>query len=130
MTDKPDAPTKEFIFGDAYEGDSKILVWCDGRDYDPKDELYSPVYSYSIVTPHWRYDSNDIRGAGNEIPSLDRAAQSLFAFLIACAEAKDDSSDNFTLFPSEVRDWAQHFSDELQIEYEHINRTNKAETDK
>lgn len=122
MTEKSDTPTKEFIFGDSYEGDSTVIVWCDGREYDPAQELYYPVYSYSIVSPYWRFDSNDIRGATNEIPDLDRGSKSLFAFLIACAEAKDESSDNFTLFPPEVRDWAIHFSEELQNEYRQLNK--------
>lgn len=112
-----ESTTREFCFGDSWEGDSKIVVWCDGRDYDAESEAYRPIYSYSIITPHWRYDSNDIHGALNELPDLELGSKSLLAFLIACAEAKDESSENYTLFPPEVREWAQHFSDELAGEY-------------
>ena len=112
-----DTPTKEYEFGDSYEGVSKVTVWCDGRVYEPEDEVYRPVYSYSIVTPNWRYDANDIHGAPNELPNLDFGSRSLFAFLLACSEAKDEESDNYDLFPPQVRDWAQHFSDQITIEY-------------
>lgn len=115
-------PIKEFRFGDKYEGDSIVKVWCDGRNYDPQTEAYHPVYSYSISTPKWKYDANDIYGAANELPDVDLGSRSLFAFLLACAEAKNDASDNFDLFPEQVRDWANHHSDAITIEYSHITQ--------
>lgn len=120
-SNQDNAPTKLFKFGDSYEGESIVTVWCDGRAYESETELYRPVYSYSIKTPLWKYDANDIYGAGNEVPSLDRASQSLFAFLIACADANEES-ENYTLFPPEVRDWAQHFSEEITNEYRIITK--------
>lgn len=112
--------TKRFTFNDFYEGESTITVWCDGREYDPSIEGYRPVYSYSIVTPSWRYDDNDIHGAINEQPDLDLGSRSLFAFLLACAESESESSENYSLFPPNVREWAQSFSDELTTEYQII----------
>lgn len=114
--------TKIFTFGDSYEGESTVTVWCDGREYDPSIEGYKPVYSYSVITPTWRYDANDIHGAINEQPDLDLGSRSLFAFLLACAESKDESSENYDLFPPQVREWAQHFSDELTNEYHSITK--------
>lgn len=117
--DSIDTPTLEFDFGDSWEGDSKLKVWCDGRDYDAGKEIYRPVYSYSIKTPKWGYDANDIYGAPNELPDLGLASKSLFAFLLQCVEAKE-GSENYDLFPPQVRDWANHFSDRLIIEYTRI----------
>lgn len=111
--------TKEFRFGDSYEGESVVTIWCDGRAYEPATELYRPVYSYSIQTPFWKYDANDIHGVPNEVPSLVSASKSLFAFLLACAEA-EEGSENYAIYPPEVRDWAQHFSEELQGAYLNI----------
>ena len=115
-----ETPTKVFEFGDDYEGKSTITIWCEGRVYEPSKEVYRPVYSYSIVTPTWRFDANDIHGAPNELPDLDLGSRSLFAFLLACSEAFDEKSENYDLFPPQVREWAKHFSGELTIEYVHI----------
>ena len=38
---------------------------------------------------------------------------SLVSFLMACAEAPDEDSENFNLFPHEIREWAEMCSDEL-----------------
>ena len=113
---KQESPTVDFQFGDSW-GDSHLKVWCDGRKYDEAAECYRPIYAYSIVTSKWRYDSDDIFGAPNELPNIDMGAKSLIAFLIACAEAKNESSENYDLFPPQVREWAQHYSDELTIKY-------------
>jgi hypothetical protein len=116
-----DNQSKEFRFGDSYEGESIVTVWCDGRAYDPRDELYRPVYCYSIQTSTWKYDANDIHGAPNEIPNLTKASQSLFAFLLACVESSE-GGENYALFPPEVRQWADHFSEEIQDQYLQLNR--------
>ena len=117
-----ETPTKRFTFGDSHEGESNVIVWCDGRDYDPITEMYRPIYSYSIVTPKWRYDANDIFGAYHEMPNLDLASRSLWAFLLSCVEAQDENSENYGLFPEQVREWAQHFSDEIKVEYIQLKR--------
>lgn len=108
---------REFHFGDSWEGDSVVKIWCDGRERDPDFESYRPRYAYSIVTPKWRYDDNDLHGACNEMPNLDSAARSLFAFLYACQEGMPkpalESSDTDNLFPPQVREWAYHFSEEI-----------------
>jgi len=117
--DSTDTPILDFDFGDSWEGESTLKVWCDGRDYDPSKETYRPVYSYSIVTPKWKYDANDIYGAPNELPNLGLASKSLFAFLLQCVEAKEES-ENYGLFPPQVREWANHFSDQITIKYTQI----------
>ena len=105
----------EFTFGDDYEGESIVQVWCDGREYCPEDEAYRPRYSYTIKTPKHAYMDNDIRGGVNEQPDLNKAAASLFAFLYACQEGMPQriSEENGDLFPPEIREWAHHFSEEI-----------------
>jgi hypothetical protein len=104
--------------------DSKVEVWCDGREYDPDDEMYRPVYSYKITTPDWEYIDNDIRGAVNELPDNDSAARSLFAFLYACQEGlpKDIKAEgeNARLFPPHVREWAYQHSDDIELLYDKL----------
>lgn len=109
-----DPDIREFILEDAYEGRSVVRVWCDGRDRDPATEEYRPVYSYSIQTPRWSYEGNDIHGGAYEVPDLKKGSQSLFAFLYACQEAKP-GGENANLFPPQVRDWAYHFSEEISL---------------
>lgn len=103
-----------------FSGDSKIVVWCDGRYYDPFVESYRPVYSYSIITPEWQYDDNDIHGKVNEKPNVNLGCKSLLAFLIACVEASSRDSENYSLFPSHVRDWAVEVDDEIKSLYDAI----------
>lgn len=112
MPDESNNEPVEYKFADSYEGESVVKVWCDGRKYEPDTESYHPVYSYSITTPKWSYVNNDITGGANEEPSLEKGAQSLFAFLYACQQAKP-GSDNYETFPPQVRDWAYHFSEEI-----------------
>lgn len=115
----PEPEHAEYKFGDNYEGDSVVKVWCDGREYDPSTEAYHPRYAYSIVTPKWRYDGNDIRGARNELPDIAKASQSLFAFLYASQESYERhtagafTDGNHTMFPKQVNEWAHHFSDKI-----------------
>lgn len=109
--------TVQMTIGDKWDGKSLAKLWCEGRDYDPDVESYRPIYSYSIVTPRWRYDGNDMRGAVNELPNLLKALQSFVAYLLACAEAEDEESENFSIFPLQVKEWADHYENELQDLY-------------
>lgn len=108
-------PFEEFRFKDPYDGETVVKVWCEGRDYDPNAEAYRPVYSYSIVTPKWRYDDNSIHGGANELPNLRKASQSLFAFIYAAQESwqKDPPSENAGMFPEQVNMWAHHYDSEI-----------------
>lgn len=105
----------EFIFGDDYEGESVVQVWCDGREYNPETEAYHPMYSYSIKTPKHIYVGNDLKGGANEIPDLRKGSCSLFAFLYACQEGMPQkiSEENGDLFPPEIREWAHHFAEDI-----------------
>jgi hypothetical protein len=109
---------RTFEFPD-FDGDSVVKVWCEGRDYDPKTEAYKPRYSYSIITEKWRYDGNDISGGPNELPNLDKASQSLFAFLYASQESYKIhirgafTDGNFEMFPPHVNEWAVQNSEEI-----------------
>lgn len=99
---------------------TQVKIWCDGRNYNASTECYYPIYSYSITTKNWNYDANDIFGAANEMPNLDFASRSLFAFLLACVEAQP-GSENYDLFPEHVREWADYFSEQITIKYLEYN---------
>lgn len=101
-------------------GNTGVSVWSDGKSYDPSTECYHPVYSYSIKTPDWEYVGNDIHGGANEIVDTHKGMQSLLAFLYACAEGyrremSGASSENGSLFPPHVAEWAYQFDDEISV---------------
>lgn len=110
--------TLKFNEGTKWEEISDVEVWCEGREYDAISEAYRPRYSYRILAEEWEYIDNDIRGVLNEVPNLNAAARSLFAFLYACQEAKDEDSENYDLFPPHVREWAQSHSEEISAQYD------------
>lgn len=110
----PETEIREFTFVDAYEGNSTVKIWCEGRERDPSTESYHPVYAYSIISPKFQYDDNDLRGGANESPNLDKGAQSLMSYLYACQEGMPSRrGENADIFPPEVRSWAYHFSEEI-----------------
>lgn len=112
--------TLKFNEGNKWEEITDIEIWCDGREYIPISEGYRPAYSYRIISEDWEYVDNDIFGAINQAPDLNAAARSLFAFLYACQEAKDEDSENYNLFPPHVREWAQLHSEEISLEYDKL----------
>jgi hypothetical protein len=118
-----DPEKKRFQFEDG-NGTYTVEVWCEGREYQPEEEAYRPRYAYLIQHPDWQYTDNDIHGAVNELPSLESAAKSLFAFLYACQEGlpRDykHESENATLFPPHVRDWAYQCSEEITAVYHQL----------
>jgi hypothetical protein len=96
-------------------GNAHIAMECIGRNYDINVQIYRPQYQYTITLlseQRWQYVGNDIFGAVNESPDNKKAMQSLLAFLYAAQEAKDDS-ENSTLFPPHVREWAAENSEEI-----------------
>jgi hypothetical protein len=57
-----------------------------------EDEIHSPEFTTSM-----------------------EALGSLVSFLLACAESRSEDSENYSLFPTEIREWAEMCSDELQM---------------
>lgn len=102
-------------------GDATVTVEHEGSDYHPSDMGTRQRYAYSIVTPAWRYDGNDIHSGCNADVDEPDAARSLFSFLAACAESRDYSErghgtgENGDLFPEHVGVWAQDNDDELSM---------------
>lgn len=103
-------------------GSTGVSVWCEGRDRDSVEETYRPIYGYKIKNSDFEYVGNDIRGAVNELADLDKAMQSLLAFLYACQESywrdiqnggDGGESENSKLFPPNVREWAHQMSEEI-----------------
>lgn len=97
-----------------------VTVESIGQDYSPEDRAYRQRYACSIVTADWRYDGNDIRsGCGADVDEND-AAETLFAFLSAAAEAyryemNGGTSENIDLFPAHVTEWAYQNEDEISL---------------
>lgn len=81
-------------------------------------------YAYSI------YDTNgdllqrgrDLYAAKFGVDSTLKAMGSLITFLTACAESKSEDSENYNLFPTPVREWAELYSDELSMIDEEIDQ--------
>ena len=120
-----DEVSRQFNISSVGVGNFLVEVWCDGREYDPAMESYRPVYAYKIVGPEWEYDGNDIRGACNEVPEAGLAARSLFAFLYACQEgmpgdSEKCESENASLFPPHVREFAYLCSEHISAVYEDL----------
>lgn len=57
----------------------------------------------------------DIRSAVGERYNPRKAMESLLSFLGAAAEARGADSENWTLFPEEVRQWAAEHQTELEV---------------
>jgi len=120
--DVSDTEKRHFVLkfneGNPWVEITDVEIWCEGREYNPVQEGYRPRYSYRILSEDWEYIDNDIYGAVNEVPDLNAAARSLFAYLYACQEAKDENSENYDLFPSHVREWAELHSEEISQQFE------------
>lgn len=54
-------------------------------------------------------------GANGVGDDSEQVLSSLLSFLMAAAEAKDESSENWTLFGGRARKWAKEYSDEVQM---------------
>lgn len=124
--------TLKFNEGNKWEEKSTVILWCDGRKYEPLTEAYHPIYSYLITTKDWQYQADDIHGGANETPNLVAGARSLFAFLYACQESVAHAArgglvrgENADLFPSHVAEWAEQYSEEIQSAHEKISREEK-----
>lgn len=102
-----EVPAKQIVIDNL-----EITIWNEGRVYYRELEEYRPKFSYSIVSPDWRYDANDIEGAPNQPPDLDSAAFVLLILLNECASCSDDS-DNANLFPKHVREAIVSASSEI-----------------
>ena len=100
-------------------GDATITVGYDGREYDNFSE-YRPRYTYTITPDSlaWQYVGNDISGPVNGGIDVESAMASLLGFLSACAESRaygDGTGENATLFPEYVGQWAEQYSDEIDL---------------
>lgn len=114
---------RTFDVGD--DGDTIVTVESSGADPDdaarPGDpRAYRQRYAYSIVTPDWRYDGDDIQsGCGADVDE-DKAARTLFSFLGAAAESyrhhgMQHVGENGDLFPAHVTEWAYMNDDEIGL---------------
>ena len=62
-------------------GDATLTVESIGPEWQPEDSGYRQRYAYSIVTPQWRFDGDDLRsGVGAEVDERDHM-RALASFL-------------------------------------------------
>jgi hypothetical protein len=98
---------KQFAFGDSDEGQSIVTIEHDRQEHNPDEGFPRQFYRYSIVTERWEFGAADIYGAQDEPVDLDKASQSLFAFLHQCVTTENEE------FPVNVRCWASRYIDEI-----------------
>ena len=108
-------------------GDATLTMEYIGREYDSFRE-YRPRYQY-IITPDdlaWQYVGDDISGPMYGAIDLESAMSALLSFLEACAESRaygDGTGENSTLFPAHVGEWAEQYSDEINLARYEIDPT-------
>lgn len=108
-------------------GDATLTVEYIGREYDSFRE-YRPRYKY-IITPDdlaWQYVGDDISGPRYGAIDATSAMSALLSFLEACAESRtygDGTGENSDLFPAHVGEWAEQYSDEINLARYEIDPT-------
>ena len=100
----------------------RIVLECEGRQYDPSTECYHPQYKYVITGPKWEYVGNDIFGAANGAPDTLAGMKALIAFLIHAQSGMPEDSeyseaDGAEQFPSHVREFAYLLKEQLEMHY-------------
>ena len=105
---------------------SLVSVWWLGAEYQPEDRADRQRYGYSIIGPaedqrhSWQYVGDDIRSGCDAEPNVTEAAETLFSFLYAAAEAyrygmSGGTSENDDLFPEHVMEWAYMNDDAISM---------------
>lgn len=85
---------------------------------DPRGYKTSYVVKIYDTNGDLIHSDDDQRGPYSEGMSLTDilpALRATVSFLLACAESKSEDSDNFFLYPTAAREWAELYSDELSI---------------
>jgi hypothetical protein len=108
---------------DAGEG-GFIHIRPDGMSLEPGDSNYRTDFVYSIYGTDGDliHRDEDLHGPATGVaePAL-KGLSSLISFLLACVESRSEESENYNLFPTAVREWAECYETELQIIQEEIN---------
>ena len=100
---------------------SIVSVWWLGAEYQPYDRAERQRYGYSIIDDTARmYVGDDIHSGCNAEPNVTDAAETLFSFLGAAAEAyrygmAGGTSENDDLFPEHVMEWAYMNDDVISM---------------
>jgi hypothetical protein len=137
-----DESRMDFTFSDG----SIVSVWWLGAEYQPEDRAERQRYGYSIIGPEvnpgtierqcgrrhsWQYVGDDIRSGCNAEPNVTDAAETLFSFLGAAAEAyrysmAGGASENDDLFPGHVMEWAYMNDDVISMVGYELSETSPA----
>jgi hypothetical protein len=92
-----------------------ITVTCDYRDGEGRQH-----YTYNIKTPAFHHVGRDLSSGAMGGDARD-GMESLLCFLSACAEARryerteQRETENSSLFPAHVGEWAEQYSDEIEM---------------
>lgn len=110
---------------DSIQGLDRMVVGLNGgddgflfvrfEDFLPDADFSAsrPAYSYKVfdedlVLVYEELDKDCyIRLGAGSTPNALVGMQALLSFLSACAEARDEDSENWDLFPEVVREWAK-----------------------
>jgi len=95
-------------------GQAEIALERAGRTADGRDRFQWHVDLWPVDHGCMEFTARDLRsGVGG--CGLQEAFGSLLNFLSAFAEARDERSDCWDLFPDGMREWAQLHKDEIDM---------------
>ena len=91
-----------------------------GREYDRESFCYRRLFRWTIRDAAGALvaSATDLRGPDWPSTTERRMAATLAAFVGAFAEAGEPDSENYDIFPAELRPWAEANADELALETE------------
>lgn len=105
---------------DAGEG-GFIHMRTDGVTYEDGSERQCFVVNFFDSNGDFLYRDHDLQSpAYGEEPML-AGLQAILLFVLACAESESPDSENYSLFPDNVREWAETYSTELAMIHEEIS---------
>jgi hypothetical protein len=103
-------------------GQAEIALKRAGRTADGRDRFQWHIDLWPVDHGCMEFTARDLRsGVGGG--SLQSTFASLLTFLSAFAEARDENSDCWDLFPEGLREWAQLNSDKLEMLSMEIHET-------
>ncbi len=111
--------TEEIALAAVGNGEGGYLhIKVDGKVWRRHRNEYAIEYkilSSDMTTMHEADDIGvPVAVSSPDGPAVD-ALSTLVSFLLACAESKSEESENYNLFPTPIREWAELYSDELSM---------------
>lgn len=112
-TEHPDGAV--LVIGNGEAG--TIIIHTDGVEYYELGDLDRIIWRVAIIDEYGRELYSEDNGVQSPAEETDprKTMHAFVSFLLACADSKSEESENYSLFPSPVREWAELWSDELQL---------------